>query len=148
MTAARRQDGKTAGWCRSAGRALAMLVPLGVLPSWRLEAQAITVVATRAFRPTAVMAPHLGYVVVVDSAAGGLVLSDLTIPPVTFTGTVTIEGIQPGARAPETPAFADTVRFEGDGRVTLLVADRAGRPPLVVETFGSRSAAAGATGRP
>ncbi len=112
----------------------------------RLGAQGappITVVGTRAFRPTAVMAPHLGYVVVVDSAAGGLVLSDLTIPPVTFTGTVAIEGIQPGAREPEVRPYADTVRFEGDGRVTLLVADRAGRPPLVVETFGSRSAAAG-----
>src|SRR3972149_6994919 len=100
MTVARRQDGQAAGWCPSAGRALAMLVPLGVLPSWRLEAQAITVVATRAFRPTAVMAPHLGYVVLVDSAAGGLGLSGLTIPPLPFTGTVTIGGDQPrGPRA-------------------------------------------------
>jgi hypothetical protein len=112
----------------------------------RLAAQGappITVVGTSAFRSTAVMTPHLGFLVLVDSAAGGLALSDLTIPPVTFSGTVTIEGIQPGARAPETRPFADTVRFDGDGRVTLLVADRAGRPPMVVETFGSRSAAAG-----
>jgi hypothetical protein len=103
----------------------------------------LTVVANPAFRPTAVLLPHLQYWVAVDTAQGGLVLRDVTIAPVTFTGTVRIEGVQPFARTPETPPFADSARFGGDGQVTLLVADSAIGMPIVVRPVGERGARAG-----
>ena len=103
----------------------------------------ITVAATSAFRPTAVLLPHVQFWVAVDSAAGGVVLRDVTINPVTFTGWIRIEGIQPGARAAETAPFADSVRFSADGRVTLLVADSATRSPLAIEVQGDTAATAG-----
>jgi hypothetical protein len=103
----------------------------------------LTVVATPAFRPTAVLLPHLQYWVAVDTARGGLVLRDVTIAPVTFTGSVRIEGVQPFARAPELRPFADSVRFGGDGQVTLLVADSATGAPIVVRPVGERGARAG-----
>ncbi len=109
----------------------------------QVPAPNITVVATSAFRPTAVLLPHFQFQVAVDSAAGGVVLRDVTINPVTFTGWVRVEGFQPGERAPETPPFSDSVRFSSDGRVTLLVADSATGAPLEVEAQGDTAAAAG-----
>ena len=103
----------------------------------------LTVVATPAFRPTAVLLPHLQYWVAVDTARGGVVLRDVTIAPVTFMGAVRIEGVRPFARAPETRAFADSVRFGGDGQVTLLVADSATGAPIAVQPVGARGASAG-----
>jgi hypothetical protein len=121
----------------------ALACALSIWAPTRLGAQTITVVANPAFRPTAVLVPHFGYTVAVDAAAGGAVLRELTIPPVTFSGTVRVEGVQPGAREAEAGPFADSVRFDPDGRVSLLVADAAGRPPIVVEAQGSRGATAG-----
>ena len=103
----------------------------------------LTVVTTPAFRPTAVLLPHLQYWIAVDTARGGVVLRDVTIAPVTFTGTVRIEGVRPFARARETRPFADSVRFGGDGQVTLLVADSATRAPIAVRPVGERGARAG-----
>ena len=88
------------------------------------------------FRPTAVLLPHFQFWVAVDTAAGGVVLRDLTINPVTFTGWVRIEGIQLGAREPENAPFPDSVRFGADGRVTLLMADSAVGAPLQIEPQG------------
>jgi len=113
------------------------------VPSLRAQAPDIAVVATRAFRPTAVLLPHLQFWVAVDSSAGGVVLRDVTINPVTFTGWVRVEGLQPGERAPEVARFPDSVRFHADGRVTLLVADSATGEPLVVEPQGDTAVAAG-----
>jgi hypothetical protein len=111
-----------------------------------LRAQAapdITVVATPAFRATAVLLPHFQFWVAVDTTAGGLVLRDLTINPVTFTGWVRIEGIQPGARQAEGRTFADSVRFAADGRVELLVADSATSAPITIEPEGISGTTAG-----
>ena len=105
--------------------------------------QDISVVGLPGFRPTAVLLPHFQFWVAVDTAAGGVVLQDLTINPATFTGWVRIEGIQPGARAPENAPFPDSVHFAADGRVTLLVADSAVGAPLKVEPQGVAGAAAG-----
>lgn len=96
----------------------------------------ITVVATPALRPTAVLLPHFQFWVAADTVEGGAVLRDLTIAPVTFAGTVRVEGAQPAAREPERAPFADSVRFGGDGQVALLVADSATRTPLVVQPIG------------
>ncbi len=112
-------------------------------PPAQAQAPDIAVVATRAFRPTAVLLPHLQFWVAVDSSAGGVVLRDVTINPVTFTGWVRVEGFQPGEREPEVAAFPDSVRFHADGRVTLLVADSAIGSPLMVEPQGDTAAAAG-----
>ena len=95
------------------------------------------------FRPTAVLLPHFQFWVAVDTAAGGVVLRDLTINPVTFTGWVRVEGIQPGAREPENASFPDSVRFGADGRVTLLIADSAAGVPLQIEPQGVQGVAAG-----
>jgi hypothetical protein len=103
----------------------------------------ITVVATPAFRPTAILVPHLNYWVAVDTAAGGLVLRDLTINPVTFTGTVRVEGLQLSAPSPGRAPFADSVRFGGDGQVTLLVADSAVSAPVEVRPVGVSGVPAG-----
>ena len=103
----------------------------------------VTVVANPALRPTAVLLPHLQFWVAVDTTAGGLVLRDLTINPVTFTGWVRIEGIQPGARQAERRMFADSVRFSADGRVALLVADSATGAPITIEPEGVSGVAAG-----
>ena len=131
----------------AAGRRTAAFVLLcAALPIAALRAQAapdITVVATRAFRPTAVLLPHFQFWVAVDSAAGGVVLRNLTINPVTFTGWIRVEGFQPGERAAEAASFADSVRFSSDGRVTLLVADSATGVPLAVEVQGDTAVAAG-----
>ncbi len=129
-------------------RCAALLLCLGasVWPGVPLAAQSpapdINVVATPAFRPTAVLLPHFQFWVAVDTSAGGLVLRDLTINPVTFTGWVRIEGIRPGARQPERRMFPDSVRFSADGRVTLLVADSATRRPIEIEPLGVSGAAA------
>ena len=103
----------------------------------------ITVVVNRNFRPTAVLLPHLHFWVAGDSAAGGVVFKSVTINPVTFTGWVRVEGIEPGARTAERRPFPDSVRFSADGRVTLLVADSAIGAPLSVEAQGDTSATAG-----
>jgi len=103
----------------------------------------ITVVATPAFRPTAILVPHLNYWVAVDTVAGGLVLRDLTINPVTFTGTVRVEGLQLSAPSPGRAPFADSVRFGGDGQVTLLVADSAVSAPVEVRPVGVPGVPAG-----
>ena len=125
--------------------ALALLCLCASVRPCVLPAQApdIAVVATRAFRPTAVLLPHFQFWVAVDSAAGGVVVRDLTINPVTFTGWVRVEGIQPGERLAEQPPFPDSVRFQADGRVRLLVADSATGAPLVVEPQGDTAAPAG-----
>ncbi len=117
---------------------------LGVVPA-RAQSQApdITVVANPAFRPTAVLLPHFAFTVATDSAAGGVVLRELTINPVTFTGWVRVDGIRPGARAAERRLFPDSVRFSQDGQVTLLVADSATRVPIEIEPRGVERAAAG-----
>ena len=107
------------------------------------EPQDITVVGVPGFRPTAVLLPHFQFWVAVDTAAGGVVLRDVTINPVTFTGWVRIEGIQPGARQPENAPFPDSVRFGADGRVTLLIADSAAGVPIRIEPQGVPGAAAG-----
>jgi hypothetical protein len=80
--------------------------------------------------------------VAVDSETGQIELRDLAIPPVVF-GTVRVEGIQPFQRESAPRAFADTVRFEADGRVVLLRADERGRPPIAIEVVGARGAAGG-----
>jgi hypothetical protein len=121
---------------------LLLLAPL----AGKVQAQApqdITVVGVPGFRPTAVLLPHFQFWVAVDTAAGGVVLQDLTINPVTFTGWVRVEGIEPGARQPENASFPDSVRFAADGRVALLVADAALGAPLAVEPQGVVGAAAG-----
>jgi hypothetical protein len=105
--------------------------------------QDVTVVGVPGFRPTAVLLPHFQFWVAVDTSAGGVILRDLTINPVTFTGWVRIEGVQPGARQPERAPFPDSVRFAADGRVTLLVADSALGAPLEIEPQGATGAAAG-----
>jgi hypothetical protein len=131
------------------GACLLLCLCVSLSPCVRLRAQSparapgITVVATPAFRPTAVLLPHFQFEVAVDSAAGGVVFREVTINPVTFTGWVRVEGFQPGERASEAPPFSDSVRFSSDGRVTLLVADSATRAPLEVEAQGDRNAAAG-----
>jgi hypothetical protein len=106
-------------------------------------APSITVVANPAFRPTAVLLPHFQFWVAVDTSAGGLVLRDLTINPVTFTGWVRVEGIQPGARQAERRLFADSVRFSADGRVVLLVADSATGRPIEIAPEGTVGVPAG-----
>jgi hypothetical protein len=120
-----------------------LLLPLlsALLPV-RLSAQTISVVASRSLRPTAVLVPHVRYLVAVDSETGQLALRDLAIPPVVF-GTIRIEGIEPFQRETPPRAFADTVRFEPDGRVVLLRADGPNRPPISVEVVGARGAAGG-----
>jgi hypothetical protein len=113
------------------------------VPGLQAQAPDITVVATPAFRPTAALLPHFQFWVAVDTAAGGLVLRDLTINPVTFTGWVRVEGVQPGARQAERRMFADSVRFSADGRVTLLVADSATGRPIEIAPEGVVGAPAG-----
>jgi hypothetical protein len=113
------------------------------VPAQAQVPQDITVVGVPSFRPTAVLLPHVQFWVAVDTAAGGVVLRDVTINPVTFTGWVRIEGIQPGARAPERAPFPDSVRFGADGRVTLLIADSAAGSPLSIEPQGVPGVAAG-----
>ena len=127
-------------------RAIAVVLPLCLsvpVPAAAQLPQDITVVGVPAFRPTAVLLPHFQFWVVVDTTAGGVALRDVTMNPVTFTGWVRVEGIQPGARQPERAPFPDSVRFGADGRVTLLVADSAIGAPLEIEPQGVRGAAAG-----
>ena len=132
---------------RTGSREWAGLAALGACASLSLCAPLraqrppdLTVVATPAFRPTAVLLPHVHYRVAVDTAAGGLVVRDLTVNPVTFTGVVRVEGLRLGAQPGPAP-YADSVRFGGDGQVTLLVADSAG--PVSVQVFGSVGAPGG-----
>jgi len=134
----------------AAGRRAGVAAILGVAVSATLSPAVlaqrppdITVVATPAFRPTAVLIPHLSYWLAVDTAAGGLVLRDLTINPVTFTGTVRVEGLQLGAPSPARAPFADSVRFGGDGQVTLLVADSAVSAAIEVRPVGAPGVPAG-----
>jgi hypothetical protein len=128
-----------AGALLCAGASLAPGAPLRA----QVRPPDITVVATPALRPTAVLLPHLQYWVAADTAEGGAVLRDLTIAPVTFAGTVRFEGAQPGAREPERTLFADSVRFGGDGQVSLLVADSAIGAPVVVQPIGAPGAYGG-----
>ncbi|HEY2804359.1 MAG TPA: hypothetical protein VGI92_00715, partial [Gemmatimonadales bacterium] len=108
-----------------------------------LAGQTIAVVSNRSFRPTAVLLPHVRYLITADSADGVLTIGELSVPPVAFGHTIRIEGVTPGARRPDAHPFADTVHFEADGRVQLLVADGAGRPPMRVEISGARGVAGG-----
>lgn len=124
-------------------RSLPLVSLLALLLSPPLAAQAIAVTVNRNFHPTAVLLPHVRYIIASDSSDASLVIDELSVPPVTFTGFIRIEGVQPGARAPEQHAFPDTVRFEPDGRVMLLVADAAGRPPMRIEVDGARGATGG-----
>ncbi|MFI5206547.1 MAG: hypothetical protein ACHQU8_07390 [Gemmatimonadales bacterium] len=118
-----------------------LLLLSALLPA-SLSAQTISVVATQSLRPTAVLVPHVRYLVAVDSETGQVALRDLAIPPVVF-GTIRVEGVQPGQRESPAAPFADTVRFEPDGRVVLLRADERGRAPISVEVVGARGAAGG-----
>src|SRR5690242_14205079 len=102
-------------------RAAALVLALGFPGA--LGAQSITVISARGFRPTAVLGPHVRYVVGSDSADGTATISGLSVPPVVFTGAIRIEGTVPLARAPERRPFADTIRFDADGRVQLMLAD-------------------------
>ncbi len=129
--------GRPAPTARAAALAL-LFVAGGAAP---LAGQAVTVVANRTFRPTAVLQPHAQYWLATDSADGALVLRDVTINPVTI-GTIRIEGIAPMARQGEPRPVPDTVRFDPDGRVVLAVSNGPGRPPLGVELVGSRGAPA------
>ncbi len=106
-------------------------------------AQTIAVVANAEFRPTPVLLPNVHYTVAVDTALGGLVVRDLSVPPVTFVGGLRVEGAEPDARGPEPRGYSDSVRFDPDGRVWLAVADQPGRPPIQVEVQGASGAAAG-----
>ncbi len=127
-------------------RVAALLLLGGCLPvtvAAQQPASGITVIASPSFRPTGVLLPHLQFYVAVDTAAGGLVLANLTVNPVTFTGTIRVEGARAGAREPEPGGFADSVRFGGDGQVALLVADAGSHAPIVVEPHGARNAAGG-----
>jgi hypothetical protein len=136
---------RRAGLKAGGGFLLCVCASMRVCPPAYAQAPApnITVVATPAFRPTAVLLPHFQFWVAVDSVAGGVVLRDVTINPVTFSGWVRVEGYQPGERAPEVAPFPDSVRFSSAGRVTLLVADSATGAPLAVEAQGDTAAAAG-----
>jgi len=107
----------------------------------RLNGQAITVVANRAFHPTAVLLPHAQYWLGTDSADGALVLRDVTINPVTI-GTIRVEGIEPLERQAEPRPYPDTVHFQPDGRVTFALSNGNARPPLTAEVIGSRQAPA------
>ncbi len=122
-------------------RALAALAAL-LLPG-TLAGQGIAVVTRPGMRPAAVLAPHIQYSVAADSADGAVVVRDLAVGPVAFAGLVRVDGVQPGVRGREPRPFADTARFEPDGRVLLLRADGAGRPPITLEVVGARGAAAG-----
>jgi len=124
---------------RSTRAALAAILLLSAAAP--LAGQAVTVVATRAFRPTAVLEPHAQYWLATDSADGALVFRDVTINPVTI-GTIRVEGIEPMARQAEPRPAPDTVRFDPDGRVALTVSNGPGRPPLSLELTGSRVAPA------
>jgi hypothetical protein len=124
---------------RRVRRALALGALLSVPPAV-LRAQAVSVVVNSAFRPTAVLGPHVRYVIGADSAGGGLRIEGLAVPPVVI-GSLRIEGVDPGAAPGAAPAFDDTVRFEPDGRTVLLRADRRGGPPITVEVVGARGAA-------
>ena len=135
--------GQPSGFRRGALAVLCLCAPVPLCPPLFAQAPNIAVVATRAFRPTAVLLPHFQFFVAVDSAGGGVVLKDVTINPVTFTGWVRVEGFQPGERAPETAPFTDSVRFAPDGRVTLLVADSASGVPITVTPVGDTAAPAG-----
>ena len=84
---------------------LCLCAPVPLCPPLFAQAPNIAVVATRAFRPTAVLLPHFQFFVAVDSAGGGVVLKDVTINPVTFTGWVRVEGFQPGEREPVAVKF-------------------------------------------
>lgn len=119
------------------------LVLSALVPPCPVSAQTIGVVVTRAFRPTALVAPHVRYTAALDTSLGGLVIGDLTVGPVTFAGSIRIEGTTPFAREAEPRAFDDSVRFEPDGRVVLVVADGEGRPPINVEVRGSAGAMGG-----
>lgn len=114
-----------------------MLV-LAVLPASPLTAQTVSVIATPGLRPTAILAPHLQYVVAADSLGQGAVIRDVAIGPVAFAGEITIRGVRPGESS-DIRGFQDTVRFEPDGRVLLRIADERGREPIHAEMFGSRT---------
>lgn len=145
LPVAERRSGRLAAPRIQVHRALVRMLALGAALTFAgpLPAQSVSVIANRNLRPTAVLQPHVRFVVGADSAEGVVLIRDLGIPPVTFGGTVRIEGIQPGARTPERQPFADTVRFEADGRVLFQLADATGRPPMTAEIIGARTAAAG-----
>jgi hypothetical protein len=99
----------------------------------------ITVAALPSFRPVPVQLPGFAFTVGLDSATGGVALRLPTFAPVTFAGTVRVEGHRPGdqERRPDVP---DSLRFSADGRLTLLVADAASL--ISVEPRGSRGGSA------
>lgn len=122
---------------RTVGPAITLLL-LSLCPPVTLlaqSAQPITVIAAPGFRARAVQQHQFGFEVAFDSAAGGLLLRNLALGAFTFTGSVRIDGISPFARTPERPGYADSARFESDGRAVLLVAD-SGRGPITVEPRG------------
>jgi hypothetical protein len=99
----------------------------------------ITVAALPSFRPVPVQLPGFAFTLALDSATGGVALQLPTFAPVTFAGTVRVEGHRPGdqERRPDSP---DSVRFSAGGRLTLLVADAASL--ISVEPRGSRGGSA------
>jgi len=120
---------------RIRGFLLLLLVPA------TLRSQDINVIANAGMRPTAILGPHVRYVVAADSLQGGALIRDVSIGPVAFAGEIRVHGAHPGEGV-GAGGFPDTVRFEQDGRVLLRIADQRGSPPLHVELNGARSAAA------
>lgn len=118
--------------------AIALLL-LTVLPSYRLTAQSspqpITVIAAPGFRARPIRQHQASWLVAFDTAHGGVIARRLALGAFTFTGIVRVDGLSPFARSPERPGYRDSVRFDSDGRVTLLVAD-SGRGPIQAELRG------------
>jgi len=113
-----------------------LLLLAAALPC-RAAAQSIAVVGAPGFRARPVHQRQLAFTVAVDTAAGGLVLRDLAIGAFTFTGSVRLDAVAPFARAPEPAGYADSARFERDGRVILEIADSAARGPIEFEPRGA-----------
>ncbi len=105
--------------------------------------QAITVVGTSGFHARPIHQHAFSFSVAVDSAAGGLVVTNAALGAFTFAGSVRVDGASPFARGPENPGYPDSAVFESDGRNELLVADSGARGPIRVEPRGIAGANAG-----
>jgi hypothetical protein len=120
-----------------------LLAPLTDLPTYRLSAQAITVIAAPGFRARPIRQHQLSYQVAFDTAAGGILARRVALGLFTFGGTVRVDGIAPYSREAEPAGYPDSARFEADGRVVLAVADSAAAGPIQVEPRGIAGANAG-----
>lgn len=132
------------GWALRA----AVVVLLTALPPYRptalfSQAQPILVPAAHGFRPRPIQQHQFRYQIAVDTGAGGLVARQVALESFTFGGTLRVDGIAPFAREVERAGYADTARFEPDGRNVLAIADRAARGPIHVEVRGIAGSSAG-----